>query len=141
MALNAAQNATEAITGIRYGHLVVVADTVRDGRRMICAHCDCGKMVWFPYTQWKYGKPKNCGCRKQWRHDDHVKIWVLYHNEIMSAWRFITTIIKAHTVHTVDELLRSQTKCRIKHMYGIDYAANQNKDVLVKLRSGTDVTE
>ena len=118
------------LEGLRQGGLLVVYDGIRNNRRMLCAHCDCGNVIWIPYTQWVWDKPKNCGCRKKARINDNTKVWVLYDGKVMSAWKFITTVVKAYTVKNVEDLLQDTVKARIEKTYGITYKAHHIKLVL-----------
>ena len=49
------------ISGNRYGHLIALYRDEKDHSRWYC-RCDCGKVKSIPYSNFKYGTTKSCGC-------------------------------------------------------------------------------
>lgn len=57
---------TLALTGHRYGSLVVMAEApARSGRRRWLCRCDCGVEKVIGQTNLRHGKTQSCGCRKR----------------------------------------------------------------------------
>lgn len=128
-------NVVGSLSGQRYGELLIVDDTLRYGRRMLCAHCDCGAVIWIPFTQWQWDRPKNCGCRRKAKYAAQTKVWVCHDGRIMSAWQFIVSVLRAAGVKEVGDLLHPAVKARIEKRYGVKYVASRNRNELQRWKS------
>ena len=129
-------NVIGSLIGQRFGELLIVDDKLKYGRRMLCAHCDCGAVIWIPFTQWQWKRPKNCGCRRRAKYRTQTKVWILHDGRIMSAWRFITSVLNAISVKEVSDLLHPAVNARIKKQYGVNYVASSCREDLERYKDG-----
>lgn len=75
------------MTGIRFGHLVVVAPAESRGRqtRWVC-QCDCGSVITTPTRMFRFSGKTSCGCDTFSKRSDKMKTHGLTKSRTYKSW-------------------------------------------------------